>query len=327
MSFDQEINNTYKSLPNSNNFRTQKTVNFTMPQSTSKITIPINNGLASTSISSINTQQQQQQQNNITSTNATTTTTTINTEEFAKLDALLEDLLAEVEQPILLNKDGVISTNSWNENSLSKKRINSYNDGLNMNNNNNKENFRMHSSRHLTNGSDDLERSVDWLNEQKERLKSRKELVNSYSSKHNPVSMITKSNEIEDPHNYRKVNSKLDYYVTNSNNGGGQYQSNSLQKNLTKNGFSYIPTASFVKMNTNGYHNGDNMFDVDSNDPSPTVTLNNGEHYNSNHYVNKPPVSPNINHRQLYTQSAEPPTNGTLPFRSISTNPTLLVCF
>ena len=37
--------------------------------------------------------------------------------------------------------------------------------------------------------------------------------------------MITKSNEIEDPHNYRKVNSKLDYYVTNSNNGGGgQYQ-------------------------------------------------------------------------------------------------------
>ncbi len=169
MSFDQEINNTYKSLPNSNNFRTQKTVNFTMPQSTSKITIPINNGLASTSISSINTQQQQQQQNNITSTNATTTTTTINTEEFAKLDALLEDLLAEVEQPILLNKDGVISTNSWNENSLSKKRINSYNDGLNMNNNNNKENFRMHSSRHLTNGSDDLERSVDWLNEQKKK--------------------------------------------------------------------------------------------------------------------------------------------------------------
>ena len=227
MSFDQEINNTYKSLPNSNNFRTQKTVNFTMPQSTSKITIPINNGLASTSISSMNTQQQ----NNITSTNATTTT--INTEEFAKLDALLEDLLAEVEQPILLNKEGVISSNSWNENSLSKKRINCYNDGLNMNNNNNnnKENFKMHSSRHLTNGSEDLERSVDWLNEQKERLKSRKELVNSYSSKHNPVSMITKSNEIEDPHNYRKVNSKLDYYVTNSNNGGGGGQYHSKEFN------------------------------------------------------------------------------------------------
>lgn len=29
----------------------------------------------------------------------------INTEEFAKLDALLQDLLAEVDQPILLNKE------------------------------------------------------------------------------------------------------------------------------------------------------------------------------------------------------------------------------
>ena len=325
MSFDRE-NTTYKSLPQQNNFRSQKTVNFTMPQQqtqtqqqqqTTKIQIPINNGLSSSSSSSLSSQQ-----NNT----SKTTVPTINTEEFAKLDALLEDLLAEVEQPILLNKDGVVA-NKWNETSLvSNKRVNSYNDGLN--NTNNKENYKLHSTRQL-NTNDELERSVDWLNEQKERLRSRKELVNSYASKHN---QIKSQQEVidNDPQNYRKIKSKLDYYVTNSN---GQYQTNSLNKSLSsqnKNGFSYAnPNTAFIK--SNGYNNQDieNTFDVsNSHDGSPTVTINGVEngHYNSNHYVNnKPPVSPN-NQRPLFTPT-QSNQNNSAPFRSLSTNPTLLVFY
>lgn len=71
----------------------------------------------------------------------------INTEEFAKLDALLHDLLAEVDQPLLLSKDPARSIPKYQPNSRATK-------------------------------TDDIERSVDWLNEQKEILRSRKELNN-----------------------------------------------------------------------------------------------------------------------------------------------------
>lgn len=71
----------------------------------------------------------------------------INTEEFAKLDALLHDLLAEVDQPILLSKEPAKSSAKSNLNGRASN-------------------------------TDEIERSVDWLNEQKEILRSRKELNN-----------------------------------------------------------------------------------------------------------------------------------------------------
>ncbi len=110
---------------------------------TTQITIPINN-ISSQSTSSMSQQQQ-----------TTTITTAINTEEFAKLDALLEDLLAEVEQPILLNK--------YNENLTHTESCMAHQHQI--------RNIPIHNS----NPDNDIERSVDWLNEQKEILRSRKE--------------------------------------------------------------------------------------------------------------------------------------------------------
>ena len=126
---------------------------------TSKITIPINN-LTSSSSSSVTTSAH--------TANAINKGAAINTEEFAKLDALLEDLLAEVEQPILLNK--------YNE-SLSNK------ENLSAVSHSNSRNVISNSTSNNT--SDDVERSVDWLNEQKERLRSRKILNLFYY--HNPL--------------------------------------------------------------------------------------------------------------------------------------------
>lgn len=158
---------------------------------TSKITIPIN-PTSSSSVSSNNFNTSKSQPN-------------INTEEFAKLDALLEDLLAEVEQPILLNKDGIVS--SWNTVTTTTTTSNGINRSLSSNGK-------------LTNSNganiDDIERSVDWLNEQKERLKSRKELVNNFSTKYNSNSDVNKS--------YPRYKSKVDYFINNDNqsvNGNG----------------------------------------------------------------------------------------------------------
>lgn len=115
---------------------------------TSKITIPINN-LSSSSSSSVTTSNHTGNVNN--------KGAAINTEEFAKLDALLEDLLAEVEQPILLNK--------YNESLSNKENLSAVSHSHSRN---------VISNSTSNNSSDDVERSVDWLNEQKERLRSRK---------------------------------------------------------------------------------------------------------------------------------------------------------
>ena len=114
----------------------------------------------------------------------------VNTEEFAKLDALLEDLLAEVEQPILLNKQD--SSNFTSSSSSSQ--------WANQNTN--------PPQRKITNNLNDIERSVDWLNEQKEILRTRKYQNNNEVHEQN-----------EQP--YRKVKTKLDYYLSSSNNGDG----------------------------------------------------------------------------------------------------------
>lgn len=134
---------------------------------TSKIMIPINNIQSSSgsSVSAVQTQQQDQQNQQ---QQTSTTTTTINTEEFAKLDALLEDLLAEVEQPILLNK---YNENLAEESFAAKPQ---------------QQQQQQMTTRNIpisNSNPDEIERSVDWLNEQKEILRSRKELSKSSAVK------------------------------------------------------------------------------------------------------------------------------------------------
>jgi len=79
----------------------------------------------------------------------------INPEEFAKLDALLEDLLAEVDQPItqISQSTKTKSTATINDN-------------------------------------ENLERSIDWLNHQKERLRSRRETTNLHNKLANKYNFI-----------------------------------------------------------------------------------------------------------------------------------------
>ncbi len=141
----------HRSELKTDNFNMQATVsqNVHHPQlHTSKITIPINN-ISSLSSTSVNTGTNTSATNINSSRNPATPA--INTEEFAKLDALLEDLLAEVEQPILLNK--------YNENMSQKQQI------------------------HQKKLSEENERSEHWLNEQKEMLRSRKEMLKQGAKK------------------------------------------------------------------------------------------------------------------------------------------------
>ena len=149
MSFSRD-NFNYKSLPINRPSYEFKTVNFTMPKN----------------------QPQQQSQLNDETIPSKKTEPVINTEEFAKLDALLQDLLAEVDQPILLNKEN-------SRPSIPKS-------------------FSVNRSNKL----DEIERSVDWLNEQKEILRSRKETSN-----------FTTTSQLGDSIQTRKLN----YFISNSN--------------------------------------------------------------------------------------------------------------
>ena len=269
MSFDRHQNYNYKSLPINNNNnnsttpRLQKSVNFTMQQAapphtthTSKVTIPINS-LSSTSSTSVASK------HNVGAPCGPGTA--LNTEEFAKLDALLEDLLAEVEQPILLNKHGENGTNKENLNGT-----------------------RQFSG----NNSDEIERSVDWLNEQKERLRSRKELISNCSSKHSASNLATKLSEqqttgfthFNKPNGYSKLVKSTPIFA---------YESNQAQ---------------FQCDNNNVY--------CGHEDPNGYVYL----------HQSKPPVSPT--NRQLYSPSQllnlQQQQQQQQSFRSISTNPALL---
>jgi hypothetical protein len=237
---------------------------------TSKITIPINpTSSSSSSISS----------NNFNTSKSHPNINNINTEEFAKLDALLEDLLAEVEQPILLNKDGIVS--SWNTVTTTTTTSNGINRSLSSNGK------LMHNN---GNNIDDIERSVDWLNEQKERLKSRKELVNNFSTKYNYNGDINKS--------YPRYKSKVDYFINNDNSS------------LNGNG---------VNTTTNGNNNN---FKYDSTNGTAThcSCIESSSHFN----VNKPPVSPT--NRLVYSPTPQQQqATVQLPivsssFRSLSTN-------
>ena len=258
--------------------------------------------------------------------NSTTTSSNqqaINSEEFAKLDALLEDLLAEVEQPIFLNKDGTAS-NNWNHDSLKR--------GSN--------GIKSTSSLKHHPNIDDIERSVDWLNEQKEKLRNRKEM---FSGNLDEQSAPINSQP------YRKIKTKLDYYVSNSNENNN---STNTPINMNKAGFSYTNPDSFNKLNNHQSYNNNNESIIINNsmETSPTVTSNGTSDFSNqtdeiayrNNLIldsqtntayivnNKPPVSPNS--RLMYSPTQQQQQQQQAPivgssFRSISTNPALLVSF
>jgi hypothetical protein len=162
--FDRE-NFYYRSLPIKNqtsratvqtqphkaaNFSTQQKQEQLEPASSetmvkSVIQIPVTN-ISSSSASSV------------ASSSSTNGKASINPEEFAKLDALLEDLLAEVDQPIMqtCHTTKTISTINNNEN---------------------------------------LERSIDWLNHQKERLRSRRETANMHNKLANKYNFVPQDDQ------------------------------------------------------------------------------------------------------------------------------------
>lgn len=164
----------YQSLP-INTATTANTTNGTTPSSTKNVNFkPTTTNEMSTSSSSSDSKFQ----------------SSINTEEFAKLDALLEDLLAEVDQPILLNHKEITTSKT-----LDLKRSTQ------------RSPYNPHQPTQQNHNQ--VDRSVDWLNEQKEILRARKEAAAAQQP-------------------YRKIKSKIDYYITNSNgdglaemNGGG----------------------------------------------------------------------------------------------------------
>jgi hypothetical protein len=265
-----------------------------------------------------------------TTSSAAAQTSSINTEEFAKLDALLEDLLAEVDQPLLLNKEikfrETTSSNSWNANA---------NNGRNMSSTNGQQ---QQQQQHI----DDIEKSVDWLNEQKEILKSRREqataaTANKYNSLRGGMAsdndenvLFTNKNNASNGQapSYRKIKSKLDYYITNSNEsngsatnggrnggcgggGGGSYSYSSNVDNLKSGGFANQNEHHHQDSALNGEMSGDDLVGMRQ---VPIVN-------------NKPPVSPNT--RNVYSPTnQQQPQQQTLissSFRSLSNNPALLV--
>lgn len=192
----------------------------------------------------------------------------VNTEEFAKLDALLEDLLAEVDQPIFLTK-------------------------------NSKGNQKQ--SEEIREEIDDLERSVEWLAEQKELLKLKKEA----------------DSKVNGQIPYKSIKDKLELFSAPTNNQELSHN-NSLKK---KYGFSYTNPSSLNKLSnssTQNDHNGSDLDDIMNINEDYKVTNGNG-------FVNnKPPVSPNIRTIMVNGNNSYPNGQHT-HFRSLSTNPHMLV--
>ena len=262
-------------------------VHIPINSTTSSLPSP-NNSSANTSSAGLQPQQQQP----------------INTEEFAKLDALLEDLLAEVEQPILLNKTDLSytsSSNSWiNNGNVGKAGITITNS-----HGNNNGSGVLRKNAHLSSNINDIERSVDWLNEQKEVLRSRKF---QHSSVDSPSQEIHLGEQQQQQQPYRRVKTKLDYYLSSSNNNGAS------------------PSISYTTSSSNKPY-------ALNDESSILSSAENGVMIN-----NKPPVSPNnrmmysptsyLQQQQQQTVLLQPQTtpvtnNGS--FRSLSTNPVLIV--
>lgn len=208
-----------------------------------------------------------------------------NNDEFAKLDALLADLLSEVEQPILLNPQGTLK--NWDHSSSSS----SYNKLQQ-----NKNNVNSSNKCEMLKTLDDIERSVDYLNEQKEKLKFKKENALYYQKERGTdKDVILEDEELtqQDNQPFRKIKSKFDYYVSNSNeqNNGD------------------IPSFSSNKQQQHGVST--NSFN--------TSKLSNHEQFSNNSMFineNKPPISPNA-----YTKFNQKHDNSMHGFQTIpSTN-------
>jgi hypothetical protein len=216
----------------------------------------------------------------------------VNSEEFAKLDALLEDLLAEVDQPIFLNK------------TLKQQQAKA-------------KNFKTQLTANVNGGSpstgngyhshqvDDVERSVDWLSEQKELLKARKETT-----------------AVNTPP-YRSIKSKLDYYLNNNMSD----RSNGMSSNsAAKFGFSYTTPDSFDKINGGNasYHQNHSNSSFNPIEDSLLMDQSDDFRNNASSLTVKPPTSP-----KTVRASQQPLTavNTHVQFRSLSTNPNLLVRF
>ena len=271
-SFSRE-NQLYQSLPTNSNNSTNSSkprfvnkVNFNMSTSTKSN----GNGLSTSTLTN----------NSSTSTSSSLSgavikpQSIINSEEFAKLDALLEDLLAEVDQPIFMSKTGTTNQRGGG--------------------------FSKQTSTNVV-MVDDVERSVDWLSEQKELLKMRKENANSI--------------------NYNGGNSKLEHFLSTTNGN--------VNGSPNKYGFSYTDPESMHKLSSNGnghYHVNQKCNPIDEVDQQKQMKqFENNENAFKLAYNNKPPVSPNVRPAQsAYT----PLPNGNLDansFRSLSTNQQLLV--
>jgi hypothetical protein len=253
MSFSRD-NQLYKSLPVNSSNQGQRYINqvsLNMPTASTKSSSSDNSTLTNSSSSSGST---------TTGSSVTKPNPIVNSEEFAKLDALLEDLLAEVDQPIFLSKTP----------------------------HNKKTAFKSQLTANVSNGHcvDDVERSVDWLTEQKELLRARKDMSNNTPP-------------------YRSIKSKLDYYLNNNLNDVTNGKSNK---------FAY----------SNGTSTYNNQLNNSFNPIDESILIDQGDDFKNNaSIINIRPPSTTPSVRPPQPLVAVNPTQ----FRSLSTNPNLLVIF
>jgi hypothetical protein len=262
MSFSRD-NQLYKSLPANSSTQSQRYINqvsLNMPTASTKSSGSDNSTLTNSSSSTTKTG------------SAVKPNAIVNSEEFAKLDALLEDLLAEVDQPIFLSKAPQHKANKF------KSQVTANVNG---------------------NGKcvSEVERSVDWLTEQKELLRARKDTSNNIPP-------------------YRSIKSKLDYYL-NSNLNDMVTGSPAAQNGNNRPEFSYDEN-NFSKAN------GFNQSQLNSsfNPIDESVLIDQGDDFKNNSSVvnmRAPSATPSVrpNDQQLASNHTH--------FRSLSTNPNLLV--
>lgn len=199
----------------------------------------------------------------------------INAEEFAKLDALLEDLLAEVDQPIMFNKD-------YKHNPPTRTYSTSITHHLQppVQPQIRTTTPAVTKTTKILSNMDDIERSVDWLNEQKERLRSRKEMLNAQISSPKFQQQQQNSTMMDPaPMRYMDEDQIGDYRQTTALTRDyykQQPQPQPMPMMMRSNGYQYSPTDYTGNELNNGYY----------------VT-------NGHHAANKPPVSPNV--RNLYS--------------------------
>ena len=169
-------------------------------------------------------------------------------EEFAKLDALLADLLSEVEQPILLNQDGLTNWDSYYKTKNSNKC-------------------------EILKNLDDIERSVDYLNEQKEKLKKQDLYYEKDGVRGKDIIFEEDNESLNFNQPFRKIKSKFDYYISKSNDQNPENSSNK------------ILSSCMNSDSLNKIHKPSNY--------SPGIFNTNEQNNLIINHDNKPPISPN----------------------------------